>query len=98
MSEAMLLSLLLRYPHPVAIARRVSGATLHLGLKQLESEGLVRRRGGVYRVTDCGRRALEFNRDLQVAVGRALQAAPGAREFVIGHRVFGTPGETGLKS
>ena len=51
MSEAALLSLLLRYPHPKAVLRRVGGATLSLGLPRLERAGLVTRRRGLFVVT-----------------------------------------------
>ena len=68
MSEAALLSLILRYPHPVAIARRVGGATMCIGVKRLETHGFVARRGGLYRVTGSGRDALRFQRLLQIGV------------------------------
>jgi DNA-binding MarR family transcriptional regulator len=74
MSERALLSLLLRYPHPVAIARRVHGATLSEGVSRLERAGFVARRRGLYRVTDRGRAALQLDRALRLAVGRALGA------------------------
>jgi hypothetical protein len=72
MSESVLLSLLLRYPHPVAIARRVRTPVLQDGIRRLEHRGLVRRRGGVYRVTKRGRAALEFEDALAAVVRRAL--------------------------
>ncbi len=71
MSEATLLSLILRYPHPVAIARRVSAMSLRPGLERLEERGFLTRRDGLYRVTDRGRRALAFRRSLQAALERA---------------------------
>jgi DNA-binding PadR family transcriptional regulator len=58
MSEARLLSLVVRYPHPTALARRVRDRTLFDGLRRLEAEGLVRKRRGLYRLTRQGRREL----------------------------------------
>jgi hypothetical protein len=75
MSEAALLSLLLRYPDEVAVARRVNSSVLHQGLRRLEGLGLVRRCGASYRVTRQGRRALELQQVLHAAVGRALLAS-----------------------
>jgi hypothetical protein len=72
MSESALLRLVLRYPNPVAVARRVNGATLGEGIRRLECAGLVVRRHGAYRVTKRGRTTLEFDQALQVVVGRAL--------------------------
>ena len=72
MSESALLSLLLRYPHPVAIARRVSAPLLQDGIRRLGHGGLVKRRGGVYRITERGRAALEFDEALAAIVRRAL--------------------------
>ena len=73
MSESALLALLLRYPNAVAIARRVSAATLHEGLRRLERAGLVVGGHGIYRVTRQGRIALEFDTALRAAVRRAVQ-------------------------
>jgi hypothetical protein len=72
MSEAMLLRLLLRYPHRAAIARRVTAATLHEGIGRLERAGLVVRRRTSYRVTERGRAALDLDLRLRAAVRRAL--------------------------
>ena len=58
MSEARLLSLVLRHPHPTALARRVRDRSLHDGLRRLEANGLVRKQRGVYRLTWQGRREL----------------------------------------
>jgi hypothetical protein len=71
MSEAALLSLITRYPHPAAIARRVKGGNLHTGVRRLEARGLIARRGGLYRVTRRGRDELRFERNLRVIVQRA---------------------------
>lgn len=71
MSEAALLSLIVRYPHPVAIARRVGAPGLQLGVQRLEQRGLLARRDGLYRVTERGHSALAFRRGLQAALERA---------------------------
>jgi hypothetical protein len=76
MSESVLLSLLMRYPHPVAIARRVRAPVLREGLEHFEKAGLVVRRGGLYRVTDRGRRALALDHAVQRSVQRALTRYP----------------------
>jgi hypothetical protein len=73
MSEAALLSLLLRYPHPKAVLRRVGGATLSLGLPRLERAGLVTRRRGLFVVTRRGRNVLELDQAVRACVGRALE-------------------------
>jgi hypothetical protein len=73
MSEAALLSLLLRYPHPKAVLRRVGGATLARGLPRLESAGLVTRRRGLFVVTRRGRSALQLDEALRACVSRALR-------------------------
>jgi DNA-binding PadR family transcriptional regulator len=74
MSEPALLSLLMRYPHPVAIARRVNSSALYTGLERLERRGFVVRRRGLYRVTTRGRRALEFDEMLGTIVRRGLRS------------------------
>jgi hypothetical protein len=68
MSEAALLRLILRYPHPVAIARRVGGTTMHIGVRRLQELGLVTERGGLYRVTRRGRDALRFEVSLRISI------------------------------
>ena len=75
MTEAALLSLLLRYPDPAAIARRVNASTLHEGIRRLERAGLLTRGGASYRVTARGRGALELQRALGSSVRRALDVA-----------------------
>lgn len=70
MSEAALLSLIARYPHPVAVARRVGAPGLQIGLRRLEEHGFLTRRDGLYRVTDRGRNALSFRRSLLAALER----------------------------
>jgi hypothetical protein len=75
MTEAALLSLLLRHPHPAAIARRVNASTLHEGLSRLEHAGLLSRGRAAYRVTARGRAALELHQALELSVRRGLGAA-----------------------
>jgi Mn-dependent DtxR family transcriptional regulator len=72
MSEGVLLALLARYPHRVAIARRVSATALQEGVPRLERAGLVVGERETYRVTARGRRALEFDRRLRATIRRAL--------------------------
>jgi DNA-binding PadR family transcriptional regulator len=72
MSETALLSLVFRYSHPGALARRVSNAALYDGLRRLELAGYVTRRRGLYRVTARGRKELTFSHALHVTVRRAL--------------------------
>jgi hypothetical protein len=74
MAESTLLALLLRYPNAVAIARRVSAATLHEGIRRLERAGFVVGGQGVYRVTRRGRAALELDAALRATVRRALHS------------------------
>jgi DNA-binding PadR family transcriptional regulator len=52
MSEARLLWLVRRYPHPRALARHGS---VFAGLRRLEARGLLIRRRGEYRLTRRGR-------------------------------------------
>jgi hypothetical protein len=86
MSEEALLTLLLRYPHAVAISRRVSGATLKIGVERLESCGLVSRRGGLYRVTSRGIGALRLNQSLRRSLEHAAVVSPGASATTSGSR------------
>lgn len=64
MSEARLLSLVERYPHPTALARRVREASLFAGLRRLEARGFLTRRRGQYRLTRRGRDELALVRAL----------------------------------
>jgi len=50
MSEARLLFLVLRYPHPAALARHARDSSVFPGLRRLEADGLVSRRRGLYRL------------------------------------------------
>jgi hypothetical protein len=74
MGESALLQLLLRYPNAVAVARRVSAATLHEGIRRLERAGLVVGGQGIYRVTRRGRAAVELDAALRASVRRALRS------------------------
>lgn len=71
MSEARLLSLVLRYPHPAALARHSCGLPLFQALRRLESSGLVRRLRGEYRLTRRGRAELEFAHAVDRLVARS---------------------------
>jgi DNA-binding PadR family transcriptional regulator len=64
MGDRLLLSLVSRYPHPTALARRVRDGSLFPALRRLEEHGLVRRRRGLYRLTRCGRSELAFAAEL----------------------------------
>jgi DNA-binding PadR family transcriptional regulator len=64
MAEARLLSLVLRYPHPTALARRVGNGGVVAILRRLEGRGLVTRRRGLYRLTRRGRAELELTQAL----------------------------------
>jgi DNA-binding PadR family transcriptional regulator len=64
MSEARLLSLVERYPHPTALARRARDGSLFVGLRRLEAHGLLTRRCGQYRLTRRGRDELALLRAL----------------------------------
>jgi len=62
MSEARLLSLVMRYPHPAALGRQARDIKVFGALRELEGRGLVTRRRGVYRLTRRGERELGFAR------------------------------------
>ena len=64
MSEARLLSLVERYPHPTALAWRARDGSLFTGLRRLEARGLLTRRRGLYRLTRRGRDELALLRAL----------------------------------
>jgi hypothetical protein len=72
MSEARLLSLVSRYPHPTALLRHARGVSVFTGLGRLEHKGLVWRRGGQYRLTRSGRNELALTRRLDRLAARAL--------------------------
>jgi hypothetical protein len=73
-SETDVLVLVVRYPDPVALARHSRDDRLFQVLRRLERTGLVRRRRGLYRLTDRGRRELALTRALTRFVARALSA------------------------
>jgi hypothetical protein len=64
MSEARLLALVSKYPHPVALARRGRDGCVFHGLHRLEDRGLVCRRQGLYRLTGRGTDELAMTRAL----------------------------------
>jgi DNA-binding PadR family transcriptional regulator len=70
MFEARLLSLVLRYPHTTALARKVRDGSVIGALRQLEARGLVRRARGSYRLTARGRNELATTRMLARLAGR----------------------------
>jgi hypothetical protein len=71
MTEARLLSLVARHPHPVALARRLGAARAFGALLRLEERGLVARRRGLYRLTRRGRDELWMARAIAQIVLRA---------------------------
>jgi DNA-binding PadR family transcriptional regulator len=74
MSQAAVLCLLVRFPHPAALARCAGDGGVFAALRRLEQDGLVTRRRGLYRITTRGRRELALDRALRRAVDRALAA------------------------
>jgi len=70
MSEARLLSLVLSYPHPTALARHVREGSVFGALRRLEARGLVARQPDRYRLTSCGRDELAMTRALARLVAR----------------------------
>jgi DNA-binding PadR family transcriptional regulator len=75
MAEGRVLSLVLRYPHPTALARRARDGGVFTALRRLEARGLVTRRRGQYRLTGRGRQELAMTR----AVARLLARTSDAR-------------------
>src|SRR5439155_25129828 len=71
MSEARLLGLVMRHPHPAALARRVRNGSLFAALRHLEDRGLVTRRRGLYRLTRRGQYELWMARAVARLVTRA---------------------------
>jgi len=74
-SEEALLLLFARYPHRVAIARRVEASLLHLGLRRLRDRCLVAPRGDLYALTKRGRSELKFNQALRQIERASLGAS-----------------------
>jgi hypothetical protein len=62
MSELGVLFLVARYPHQVALARRVRGSSLFPALRHLEARGFLWRQQGQYRLTRRGRNELALTR------------------------------------
>ena len=58
MSEAWLLSMVFRYPHPKALARKVQNGAVMASLRSLERRGLVKCYRDHYRLTRRGRNEL----------------------------------------
>ena len=72
MSEARLLSVVHRYPHPTALARHVRDGRVFGALRGLEERGLVTRRRGHYRLTRRGRDELAMSRALTRLLARTV--------------------------
>jgi hypothetical protein len=72
MSETRLLMLVLKFPHPTALARHLRDGAVFAALRRLEAYGFVRRREGLYCLTAFGRAELEMTVALQ-----QLMARPG---------------------
>ena len=64
MSEARLLSLVVRYPHRVCLARQVRDGAIFAALNRLEARGLVMRQRELYRLTRRGSDELAMTRAL----------------------------------
>ena len=76
MSEAWLLSMVFRYPHPKALARKAQNGAVIASLRSLERRGLVTRYPDRYRLTRRGRDELA----MACAIARlAWRADPSAR-------------------
>ncbi len=64
MSEAMLLSLVAKYPHRASLAKQVRDGAVFAALSRLEARGLVMRRRELYRLTKRGIDELAMTRAL----------------------------------
>ena len=71
MTEARLLSLVSRYPHPTALLRHARDRSVFFGLCRLEHDGLVRRRDG----QRSGRSELAMARAVTRLTVRALASS-----------------------
>ena len=71
MSETWLLSMVFRYPHPKALARKVQNGAVIVGLRSLERRGLVKCYRDHYRLTRRGRDELAMALALSRFVWRA---------------------------
>jgi Mn-dependent DtxR family transcriptional regulator len=74
MSEARLLSVVTRYPHPTALARHVRDGSVFVSLCRLEARGLLTRRQGHYRLTRRGKDELAMTRALVHLITRTHAA------------------------
>jgi DNA-binding PadR family transcriptional regulator len=74
MTEARLLALVLRFPHPTALARHERDGRVFAALRRLEASGLVTRRRGLYRLTRRGRHELELTRAVTRLLARTQHA------------------------
>jgi len=70
MSEAGLLSLVARYPHPTALARRLRDGSMFVALRRLEARGFLRQHDGTYLLTRRGRDELAMARVLARLLAR----------------------------
>src|SRR5207237_9582955 len=70
MLEVRLLGLVMRHPHPAALARKVRDGSLFAALRQLQDRGLVTSRHGLYRLTRRARLALWMARGVAPRVAR----------------------------
>jgi len=75
MSEVRLLALVLRFPHPTALARHLRDGSVHAALRRLEALGFVRRQHGLLRLTQCGRAELEMAVSVTRLIARGNAAA-----------------------
>lgn len=73
MSEARLLWLVRRYPHPTALARHVRDGRVFAAFRHLEARGLVTVRRGQYRLTSRGRDELAMTQALARLLVRTAQ-------------------------
>ena len=76
MSEARLLSLVMSYPHPTALARQVCDGSVFAALRRLEAHGYVGRRRGQYRLTRHGREELAMTLALTALAARTSRPLP----------------------
>ena len=75
MSEARLLWLVMRHPHPNALARQARDDSIFAALRRLEAHGLVWRQRGLYRLTKRGRDEFAMTRTLALLVARTFHAS-----------------------
>jgi DNA-binding PadR family transcriptional regulator len=75
MSEARVLWLVRQYPHPRALARRARDGSLFVVLRRLEACGLLRRRRGLYRLTQRGEHELKLMQALFARYDRHVDPA-----------------------